>query len=386
MLGFDHHTATVRIQEEFIGFSSGDDTWRPQYRTRRWANTSHRLDVREGRSPANIEKGIIVYKSIVQSKRRRRKSVACHALLERLIALVRASLIKQISIFFSFSLAQVNPTTHAMAKGKEKRSSDTQETHSEAAVADPASQATPDIPNLDEGAFAGLRQKIEQRLKDQKSGKGKSKDNGKAKTPAVNIPVKKEKQKTDQSQGSAKGKKRDRNGEVIAREEKKGGKNKNNKEDTLRQEILALGGAEEDFDLLAGVDSESEVEDAPSQSKNKGGEDSLRKELSMMLEAAGQVVPPDLADEEVDEGGDDEDEGEDEDGEDSGEPEDSDVDEAPAKPAAPEVKIPKEYAKLVSDVVLDWQANMLILIKYRLFFLDLTGMLLLLLQSPGQSK
>jgi hypothetical protein len=359
MLGFGHHTATVRIQE-FIGFSSGDGTWRPQCRTRQWANTSHRLDAREGRSPANIEKEIIVYKSIVQSKRR---SVACHALLERLIALVRASLIKQISIFFfPFSLAQVNSTTHAMVEGKRKRSADAQEPHSEAAVAAPGTQTIPDIPSLDEGAFAGLRQKIEQRLKDQKSGKGKTKDNGKAKAPAVETPVKKEKQKTDQNQGSAKGKKRDRNGEVIAREEKKGGKNKkeksdapakDNKEDTLRQEILALGGTEEDFDLLAGVDSESEVEDAPSKSKDNSGEDSLRKELSMLLEAAGQVVPPDLADEEVDEGGEDEDEGEDEDGEDSSELEDSDVDEAPLEPAAPEVKVPKEYAKLVSDVVLD---------------------------------
>lgn len=247
-----------------------------------------------------------------------------------------------------------------MAKGKGKRSSDAHEPHSEPAVADPGSQTTIDMPNLDEGAFAGLRQKIEQRLKDQKSGKGKSKDNSKAKAPAVEAPAKKDKQKIDQNQGSAKGKKRDRNGEVIAREEKKGGKNKkeksdapamNNKEDTLRQEILALGGTEEDFDLLAGVDSESEVEDAPSKPKNKSGEDSLRKELSMMLEAAGQVVPPDLADEEADEGGEDQDDGEDEDGEYSSEPEDSDVDEAPVEPVAPEVKVPKEYAKLVSNIL-----------------------------------
>ncbi|KAJ5832295.1 hypothetical protein N7474_000606 [Penicillium riverlandense] len=254
-----------------------------------------------------------------------------------------------------------------MAKGKGKRSSDANESHSEAAVAAPGSQTTPDVPNLDEGAFAGLRQKIEQRLKDQKSGKGKSKDNGKAKAPAVEAPLKKEKQKADQNQGSAKGKKRDRNGEVIAREEKKGGKNKkeksdapakNNQEDTLRQEILALGGTEEDFELLAGVDSESEVEDAPSKSKNKSGEDSLRNELSKMLEAAGQVVPPDLADEEVDEGGEDEeeDEGEDEDGDDSSEPEDSDVDETPTEPAAPEVKVPKEYAKLAVLPRSDWYA------------------------------
>jgi ribosome biogenesis protein MAK21 len=98
---------------------------------------------------------------------------------------------------------------------------------------------------------------------------------------------------------------------VIARDEKKVGKSKqdkfdagakkSNSDDTLRQEILALGGTEEDLELLADVDSESEVEGTSYKPKAKGGDDDLRKELSKMLEAAGHVVPEDLAEDEVEE-------------------------------------------------------------------------------------
>ena len=154
---------------------------------------------------------------------------------------------------------------------------------------------------------------------------------------------------------------------MITRGEKTGGKNKSNElrvqasdEDTLRQEILALGGTQEDFDLLADVDSESEVEGATTNPKGKVGDDDLRKELSKLLEAAGHVVPDDLADEDVEEDADPDIENDEEnnasedDIEGSSEPEQdvSDISEdgeAPApKKQTPEVVIPKEYAKLVS--------------------------------------
>lgn len=265
-----------------------------------------------------------------------------------------------------------------MAKGKGKRSSGANEAVTDGDVSVSESKTTPGMPQIDESAFAGLRQKIEQRLKNEGPGKVKSKKDSKSQAPAQNAPMKKDKgaaPKPGRNQESAQGKKRDRNGDVIAREEKKGGKSnqtkpkglqKGNDNDTLRQEILALGGTEEDLDLLAGVDSESEVEGAPSKGK-KGGEDDLRKELSKMLEAAGHVVPDDLEDDEAEDPEKDEEqeveadsEANEEESEETSEPEGSevsDIEESPpvkeskanaTKPKEPEVVVPKEYAKLVS--------------------------------------
>lgn len=271
-----------------------------------------------------------------------------------------------------------------MAKGKGKRSSSANETVTNVSVSTSQTESAPDaqMPQLDEGAFAGLRQKIEQRLKDQSSGKGKSKKNDKSNALFQKSPATKDKQGTSQAgkkqEDSAHGKKRDRNGDVIARDEKKAGKSKqdkpaagakkNNSNDTLRQEILALGGTEEDLELLADVDSECEVEGTSSKSKAKGGDDDLRKELSKMLEAAGHVVPDDLGEDEVEEEEeaeaedeleeDAQDEGSDGDSEETSEPEDdepedSDTEEtqpAPKETKAkkePEAVVPKEFAKLV---------------------------------------
>jgi ribosome biogenesis protein MAK21 len=209
----------------------------------------------------------------------------------------------------------------------------------------------------DESAFAGLRQKIEQRLKtqNQSAGKGK-KDNTKPPAPTANASANKGKQspaKPSRPQDSAQGKKRDRSGEVIAREQNKGGMNKqekpksgkkSNDDETLRQEILAMGGTEEDLDLLAGVDSESEVE-----GESGKADDDLRKQLSSMLEASGHVVPEDLEDDEVEDieaeiESEDDIEGSEDEAESSG-PE-SDIEEAPAPKH--EATVPKEYLKLVS--------------------------------------
>ncbi|KAJ6076386.1 hypothetical protein N7499_008367 [Penicillium canescens] len=259
-----------------------------------------------------------------------------------------------------------------MVKGKGKRSSGEDQIVPEASVSAPDAQPTPNMP--DESAFAGLRQKIEQRLKNQNqnSGKGKGKDN-KPKAPTEDASTKKGKQspaKPGKAQDAAQGKKRDRNGEVIAREEKKGGKNKpekpkgfnkSNDDETLRQEILAMGGTEEDLDLLAGVDSESEVEGDAPKSKGKGGDEDLRKQLSSMLEAAGHVVPEDLEDDEIEE---EEAEAEEESEEDveaeeseddaqSSSPE-SDIEEASAPKDKAEIPIPKEFAKLNVAPRADW--------------------------------
>ncbi|BCR86138.1 RNA-binding ribosome biosynthesis protein MAK21 [Aspergillus chevalieri] len=263
------------------------------------------------------------------------------------------------------------------------------------------------LPNFEENAFAGLRQKIEQKLKDQNSksknkGKGGAKDAPKNDTPKKDAPAPKNNTKNESAPRAApkqepkndnKGKKRDRNGDVIAREEKSAGKDKVSKasDDTLRQEILALGGTEEDLDLVAGVESEDEVEDVNTSKKSgkKSDDDALRKELSSMLAAAGQVVPEDLKDDEVEEEQEeeaDDDEEEEGDGDDESdeqeeaEEEESDAEEEaspepsanaeeysketkkePVKPE--EFVVPKEFAKLVIPPRSDWYATSLPSIK-----------------------
>ncbi|KAL2006151.1 hypothetical protein VTN00DRAFT_9805 [Thermoascus crustaceus] len=194
-----------------------------------------------------------------------------------------------------------------MAKSKGRRSSgaDTAIPNGGVAVND-SSNVTDALPSLDESALANLTQKIEQRLQ---GNNGTPKNSQKKpKGPANNTPKKDNEagQKAGGKQDSKKGKKRDRNGDVIAREEKNAGKTKqsksqgDDKNDALRQEILALGGSNEDYDLIAGVDSDAEEENqanAPAKSKSKADEDKLRKELAKMLEDAGQVVPEDAEEE-----------------------------------------------------------------------------------------
>ncbi|KAJ6036360.1 hypothetical protein N7540_000639 [Penicillium herquei] len=261
-----------------------------------------------------------------------------------------------------------------MAKGKGKSASGANEIIPDGGVSISESKPTADIPQIDESAFVGLRQKIEQRLKDQSS-KGKSKRNIKANTSTEDSQANKETApKAGKSEDlSAQGKKRDRNGEVIARDDKKEGKNKAGKaskkgadDETLRQEILALGGTEDDLDLLAGIDSEGEEVEGV---QAKGGDGDLRKELAKMLEAAGHVVPEDLEEEDVEEEEVEEDDEEnvedieDEDiSDDAGDDDVSDVSDieepVPAKTKAGDslVVIPKEYATLAILPRSDWYA------------------------------
>ncbi|KAL4939975.1 hypothetical protein BDV06DRAFT_197701 [Aspergillus oleicola] len=268
-----------------------------------------------------------------------------------------------------------------MAKGKGKRPAPANTTGANniPLAANNKTNAGADVlPQMEENAFAGLRQKIEQRLKEgatkQKSKNNKSKTSPSEDTKNTkNNAAKFDSKRKNDSDKNVKGKKRDRNGEVISRDEKKDGKIQKAKsdnvdnDDVLRQEILALGGTEEDLDLIAGVDSEDEVEAADAFKKSKGSaEDSLRKELSAMLAAAGQVVPDDLEDEDVEED-DEEDEGEEEEesGDDLSSPEDEPSDEEPepevkqpkkkeVKETAPETIFPKEFSKLAIQPRSDW--------------------------------
>ncbi|KAE8149786.1 CBF/Mak21 family-domain-containing protein [Aspergillus avenaceus] len=277
-----------------------------------------------------------------------------------------------------------------MAKGKGKQSSGANSTALGDNVVAKDSNAGADArPQIQESSFAGLRQKIEQRLKDSsakqkpKNNKGNSTAND---TPKKNNePASKSDTKRPDTDKNNKGKKRDRNGDVIATDNKKpSGKpsGEADQDDALRQEILALGGTEEDFDMLAGVDSDAEedAQGASKASKNKSDEDSLRKELSSMLAAAGQVVPDDIADDEL-EADEEEEEEEDDEAEDVDDVDDEigeegeydeDVSEEEKESPAPVVKetkqkakeqkakdyteppLPKEYSKLAVPPRSDW--------------------------------
>lgn len=261
-----------------------------------------------------------------------------------------------------------------MAKGKGRRSSGANDAVPEKDSAANAPSAAADaMPQIEESAFAGLRQKIEQRLKDQNAAKEKSKNN-KAKQAAEKTAknntaeaAPKTNAKRGDNQKDTKGKKRDRNGDVIAAEEKKVKGKPSTDQDEFLQEVLALGGTQEDIALLEGIDSEDEdVEDAPKKSNDKSAEELLRKELSGMLAAAGQVVPEDAQDDEFEDLAEDDDEEDDvsiEDVEEDVDEELSEEEEAQPAPAAKQSKeskkekaaqpavenaFPKEYNKLVS--------------------------------------
>ncbi|KAL4780464.1 CBF/Mak21 family-domain-containing protein [Aspergillus varians] len=275
-----------------------------------------------------------------------------------------------------------------MAKGKGALSSGANSTPVRGGAADKTSHTEANVP--EESAFAGLRQKIEQRLKDgaakqkSKNNKSKSAPSEDAKTTKDNVTKSDAKPRSNSDKNVA-GKKRDRNGDVIAKDEKKKADGKMEKSksdkaddnDTLRQEILALGGTEEDLELIADVDSETEVVDAKTSRNAKEREKSLRKELSNMLAAAGQVAPDDLADEDVEDVEDEEEEEEEDESEIEEDEEAESVDEQPdlegdsspeqasapvvkqptkkeVKETAPESHFPKEFSKLTIQPRSDW--------------------------------
>jgi ribosome biogenesis protein MAK21 len=217
----------------------------------------------------------------------------------------------------SKSIAQFDPDqqsiTRVMAKTKGKRSSTVQASQAENPHDAGESKVSPDenFISLDAGALANLTRNIEQKLKDGKNTANnksqKRTENSKAgtkKAPANDFKDKKNAAaKTQNSSNSNQGKKRNRDGEVIEKSAKSGSaKNDQTQDDILRKEILALGGSKEDFDLLAEVASDSEVEESASGSNKKAvsNDDALRKELAQLLKDAGQFSA-EIADDQVDE-------------------------------------------------------------------------------------
>lgn len=252
-----------------------------------------------------------------------------------------------------------------MAKNKGKRSSIGDASLSEAALVDKTSQASNEnFISLDAGALANLTRNIEKKLKDgnnptskkvQKgTDRGKNTANG-ASAKHVNGKKETSNNNNNKVQNSKQGKKRSRDGQVIEKPTVKDGNvgsGHNEEEDILRQEILALGGSMEDYDLLANVESDSEVEGPTSETRKKAGsnDDALRKELAQLLKGAGQFNPV-IPDEEAE---DEEQQSESEDGNESDENGGEEDAPGPSKIAAisaanAEVQshFPKEFSRLV---------------------------------------
>jgi ribosome biogenesis protein MAK21 len=264
-----------------------------------------------------------------------------------------------------------------MTKNKGKRSS----TGTAPQVGESKVSTDENFISLDAGALANLTRNIEQKLKDGKitpNNKSQKRTNdSKAETKKAPVNDFKDKKITAaKTQNSNQGKKRSRDGEVIEKPAKSGsGKNDQSQDDMLRKEILALGGSKEDFDLLAEVASDSEVEEPASASNKKAesNDDALRKELAQLLKDAGQFNP-EIADDQVEEeqsasedGSEEEDEEEDDKVESASEADDANVPskETVKSKAATEVadkkksalaetqsQFPKEYSRLVSHLAL----------------------------------
>lgn len=276
-----------------------------------------------------------------------------------------------------------------MAKNKNKTSAGVEKS---AAASKSKDALDENFISFDAGTLASLTKNIEARLKGDNNKKNNKGTNGASekkgakgpKSPASKPSGKGRADKPVENsrppQKSFQGKKRDRNGAVIEKAENKektekaqkaGKPQKTNsqdddpgdEDDVLRKEILALGGSKEDFDLLAGVDSDEEVEGS-TQTKPSSDEDALRKELSKLLKGSGQYqaeIPDDQVSEEEEEDDDDDEEEASDEEEDKEESEAeeakesaSDVDSAAENASKKSIvepqqnTFPKEYSRLVS--------------------------------------
>ena len=191
-----------------------------------------------------------------------------------------------------------------MAKAKRTRSTGADAKGANETAPKNRSMETADFPNLDDSALATLTQRIEKKLQDRS---GTTKASAKtSERPVLNSQKKRNiasENQVGKKQNLSKGKKRNRNGDVINSKEETG-KKADDKNETLWREIQALGGGEEDYNMLIGVDSESELEyhaDVPVKSQRQPSDGILRKELAKMLKETGEVEVK-IRDQEEDDG------------------------------------------------------------------------------------
>ena len=169
--------------------------------------------------------------------------------------------------------------------------------------------ASTGFPNFDENALNALTEKIEKGF-DKTQSRG-TKDAGKPSSEKSSKPRKEEKSgkaaNKKEENKSSHGKKRDARGNVKDLE-MKGAKKSNNiapsdERAALLQEILALGGTEEDLDLVA--DAASDDEEELEKESTKVSDKSFKKDLAQFVAGLGieGQVADDSSDGAVDEDG-----------------------------------------------------------------------------------
>lgn len=205
------------------------------------------------------------------------------------------------------------------------------------------------IPSFDESALNALTERIDKGL-----GKGKAQEQSpKASKQAKKGGKQDKKTPGSRANGIALGKKRDASGNVIA----SAGDDKaadttakgSSERDILLQEILALGGTEEDLDLLDGVESD---EDAIAENASTSKPDSsFAKDLSQFVKSLGieRQVNMDASDSEE--------EAEEEQDEEESEAEILDEDTEEESDAEPEAPAPKLVQAPVSQKKVEPKAN-----------------------------
>jgi ribosome biogenesis protein MAK21 len=185
-----------------------------------------------------------------------------------------------------------------MAKAKDRRPG-TAATHS-TAKRKPVDASIPDadsLPRLSDSALANLTKTIEQKLQRKGEARDAPRANDRPNATKSRKTARELMSKSRTETGSKKGKKRNRNARLIsgpnlATEKKKNpGSNKASDGEALEREIYAIGGSKEDYELLAGVNSDSEIEAMEvSRAKGRGAEDEekLRKDIAKMMKDVNQ--------------------------------------------------------------------------------------------------
>lgn len=199
-----------------------------------------------------------------------------------------------------------------MAKGKGKEVKSPKAKDGAAAERKRPSSDADATPSFSDATVASLTKRIEQKLKGDESANGglskaekkqKSEKNEKRKEQNQTIetkptvkPVKKRELLADVKPTDKAGKKRDRSGKIIKPEvseksyptaERQHDVGKN-----LEEEVYAIGGTKEDLDLVAGVESDSEMED---KEVSSGDLEKLRRDLGRLINGGNELPEvPDL--------------------------------------------------------------------------------------------
>lgn len=162
-------------------------------------------------------------------------------------------------------------------------------------------EAIKDFPNFDENALNALTERIEKGLDKTQSKSSKDKDKSSSgKSPQTHKEDKSGKVADKKEGNNSHGKKRDARGNV--KDEKKGSKKSkdaalSDDRAQLLEEILALGGTEDDLDLVA--DAFSDEEEEPEKGTTKASDKTFMKDLAQF--AAGLGIESQVVDESSDE-------------------------------------------------------------------------------------